>query len=114
MPILNSLLSWVMKKRIHQMELFMKFPFDVQNELLDDLISSSNRTEWGKKYETYMKKYIIYLLKGMAVGLANIIPGVSGGTIALITGIFERLINSIKNSTIWQRKWKNFQQSKID
>ena len=44
-----------------------------------------------------MKKYIIYLLKGMAVGLANIIPGVSGGTIALITGIFERLINSIKS-----------------
>ncbi len=33
----------------------------------------------------------------MAVGLANIIPGVSGGTIALITGIFERLINSIKS-----------------
>ncbi len=44
-----------------------------------------------------MKKYIIYFLKGMAVGLANIIPGVSGGTIALITGIFERLINSIKS-----------------
>ena len=33
----------------------------------------------------------------MAVGLANIIPGVSGGTIALITGIFERLINAIKS-----------------
>lgn len=33
----------------------------------------------------------------MAVGIANIIPGVSGGTIALITGIFERLINSIKS-----------------
>ena len=44
-----------------------------------------------------MKEYIIYALKGMAVGLANIIPGVSGGTIALITGIFERLINSIKS-----------------
>lgn len=44
-----------------------------------------------------MKSYIIYFLKGMAVGLANIIPGVSGGTIALITGIFERLINSIKS-----------------
>jgi len=43
-----------------------------------------------------MKSYIIYFFKGMAVGLANIIPGVSGGTIALITGIFERLINSIK------------------
>lgn len=44
-----------------------------------------------------MKEYFIYVLKGMAVGLANIIPGVSGGTIALITGIFERLINSIKS-----------------
>lgn len=44
-----------------------------------------------------MKEYISYILKGMAVGLANIIPGVSGGTIALITGIFERLINSIKS-----------------
>lgn len=44
-----------------------------------------------------MKSYITYFLKGMAVGLANIIPGVSGGTIALITGIFERLINSIKS-----------------
>ncbi|PLX03851.1 MAG: DUF368 domain-containing protein [Marinilabiliales bacterium] len=41
--------------------------------------------------------YLIYLLKGIAVGVANIIPGVSGGTIALITGIFERLINSIKS-----------------
>ncbi|PLX14140.1 MAG: DUF368 domain-containing protein [Marinilabiliales bacterium] len=41
--------------------------------------------------------YFIYLLKGIAVGVANIIPGVSGGTIALITGIFERLINSIKS-----------------
>jgi len=47
--------------------------------------------------KTRMKSYIIYFLKGMAVGLANIIPGVSGGTIALITGIFERLINSIKS-----------------
>ncbi len=40
----------------------------------------------------------------MAVGLANIIPGVSGGTIALITGIFERLINSIKSFGITSLK----------
>lgn len=44
-----------------------------------------------------MRSYFIFVLKGLAVGLANIIPGVSGGTIALITGIFERLINSIKS-----------------
>ncbi|NOY50534.1 MAG: DUF368 domain-containing protein [Chlorobi bacterium] len=42
-------------------------------------------------------EYLVYLLKGIAVGVANIIPGVSGGTIALITGIFERLINAIKS-----------------
>ncbi len=44
-----------------------------------------------------MKEYINYFVKGMAVGIANIIPGVSGGTIALITGIFERLIDAIKS-----------------
>jgi putative membrane protein len=37
------------------------------------------------------------ILKGVAIGAANVIPGVSGGTIALITGIFERLINAIKS-----------------
>lgn len=40
---------------------------------------------------------IAIVLKGVAVGAANVIPGLSGGTIALITGIFERLINSIKS-----------------
>jgi putative membrane protein len=36
------------------------------------------------------------ILKGMAMGMAEVIPGVSGGTIAFITGIYERLINAIK------------------
>lgn len=44
-----------------------------------------------------IKAYITFVLKGMAMGAANVIPGVSGGTIALITGIFERLINAIKS-----------------
>jgi putative membrane protein len=44
-----------------------------------------------------IKVHIINILKGVAMGAANVIPGVSGGTIALITGIFERLINSIKS-----------------
>ena len=34
--------------------------------------------------------------KGIFMGAADIIPGVSGGTIALITGIYERLVNAIK------------------
>lgn len=44
-----------------------------------------------------MRQYISILIKGIAMGAANVIPGVSGGTIALITNIFERLINAIKS-----------------
>ena len=44
-----------------------------------------------------MKRYIILFFKGMAMGVANVIPGVSGGTIALITEIYEELINSLKS-----------------
>jgi Predicted membrane protein len=43
-----------------------------------------------------MKKYIFLFLKGLAMGAVNKIPGVSGGTVAFITGIYEDLINSIK------------------
>ncbi len=39
-----------MKKRIHQIELFMKYPLEVQNELLDNLITDAQKTEWGKKH----------------------------------------------------------------
>lgn len=41
--------------------------------------------------------YLLLLVKGMAMGAADVIPGVSGGTIALITGIYEELINSIRS-----------------
>lgn len=44
-----------------------------------------------------MIRSLILLLKGIAIGTANVIPGVSGGTLALITGVFERLINAIKS-----------------
>jgi putative membrane protein len=44
-----------------------------------------------------MKHYFILFIKGMSMGIANVIPGVSGGTIALITGIYEDLINSLKS-----------------
>ena len=47
--------------------------------------------------ERSIKDYFFISLKGVAMGAANVIPGVSGGTIALITGIFEELINSIKS-----------------
>ena len=47
-----------------------------------------------------MKEYISLFLKGIGIGAANVIPGVSGGTIALITGVFEKLINSLKSFDI--------------
>ena len=47
-----------------------------------------------------IKDYLYISLKGLAMGAANVIPGVSGGTIALITGIFEELIISIKSFDI--------------
>ncbi len=39
-------------------------------------------------------------LRGMAMGIAEVIPGVSGGTIAFITGIYETLLNSIKSVNV--------------
>ena len=42
------------------------------------------------------KDYLLLVLKGVGMGAADVIPGVSGGTIAFITGIYEELINSIK------------------
>ncbi len=44
-----------------------------------------------------MKRYLYIFLKGMGMGAADVVPGVSGGTIAFITGIYEELINSIKS-----------------
>lgn len=44
-----------------------------------------------------IKKYLLVFLKGTGMGAADVVPGVSGGTIAFITGIYEELINSIKS-----------------
>lgn len=42
-----------------------------------------------------MKKYLVLVAKGMAMGAADVVPGVSGGTIAFISGIYETLLASI-------------------
>jgi len=47
-PFVNSIISWFLKKRKHQMELFIKYPMDVQEELLFRLIQSAKDTEFGK------------------------------------------------------------------
>ena len=49
---------------------------------------------------------ILNFIYGIAIGLANIVPGVSGGTVALIFGIYERIIDSIHKS-MSPKNWKN-------
>ncbi|WP_026902975.1 GH3 auxin-responsive promoter family protein [Pedobacter glucosidilyticus] len=51
MTIVNSFLNWIMKKRMHQIELFMKYPNEVQEEWLNTLVNSAENTEWGKLYD---------------------------------------------------------------
>lgn len=50
-PIVNSIASWFLKKRFHQIELFLKYPNEVQLELLHILIKTAKNTEVGKKYD---------------------------------------------------------------
>lgn len=49
MPV-HKIFSWLIKKRIHQIDLFKQYPVEVQNELLAHLISKAKDTEWGLKY----------------------------------------------------------------
>ncbi len=50
-PIINSIASWVLKQRIHQIELFLKYPNEVQEELLMNLIRRAENTVIGAQYE---------------------------------------------------------------
>jgi hypothetical protein len=49
-PLLNSIATWVLKQRIHQMELFLKYPNEVQEELVMKLIRSAENTQVGQQY----------------------------------------------------------------
>ncbi len=50
-PLVNSVASWFLKKRFHQIELFLKYPNEVQEELLTSLLLRARTTEIGKKYD---------------------------------------------------------------
>jgi len=51
MAIISSIAAWFLKKRYHQIELFLEYPFDVQNEVFNELISKGEDTVWGKQYD---------------------------------------------------------------
>jgi hypothetical protein len=49
-PFINSIASWFMTKRMHQIELFMRYPLEVQHEWLFKLVNSAEDTEWGTRF----------------------------------------------------------------
>ncbi len=49
-PLFNSIASWLLKKRYHQIELFLKYPNEVQEEVLHQLLDFAQDTETGRKY----------------------------------------------------------------
>lgn len=50
MSVLNTVISWFIKKRMHQMELFMKYPIEVQEDVRRRLIDAAVNTSWGRTY----------------------------------------------------------------
>ncbi|HEY0046415.1 MAG TPA: GH3 auxin-responsive promoter family protein [Flavobacterium sp.] len=61
LPIINSIASWVLKQRIHQIELFLKYPNEVQEELLMTLLRACEYTAVGKEFEfSSIKSYATF------------------------------------------------------
>ncbi len=50
-PLFNSIASWLLKKRYHQIELFLKYPAEVQEEVLFQLLAIAKDTEIGRKHD---------------------------------------------------------------
>ena len=73
-PLFNSIASWFLKKRIHQMELFIKYPIEVQKELLENLLKNARETEIGKlydfnsikDYQTFSERVPVFSYEGFA------------------------------------------------
>lgn len=51
MEVVNSFMTWIFKSRIGQIQNFMKYPIESQNQIFDELITAAKRTEFGKKYK---------------------------------------------------------------
>ncbi|MEM8927064.1 MAG: GH3 auxin-responsive promoter family protein [Bacteroidota bacterium] len=73
-PLFNSIASWLLKKRYHQIELFIKYPVDVQQEVLRQLLTYAKDTEVGqihqfesiKTYEDFTERVPIANYEGIA------------------------------------------------
>ena len=79
----NTLFSWLIKKRIHQIDLFKKYPLEVQNEVFTKLISSAIYTEFGfqnnffrvKNYETFKEFVPLQEYEGIKKNVDRLMAG---------------------------------------
>lgn len=99
MEIINPVISWYFKKRISQIERFMDYPHEVQNDLLKNLIYKARYTEWGKKHDfSSIRNYEHFKRRVPVAEYDNIKPYV------------ERLIKGEKN-LLWPGSIKWFAKS---
>lgn len=83
MAIINSIFGWFIKKRIHQIELFIKYPHDVQHEWFKRLISTAKNTEFGRNHgfadittiEQYKQRVPIRDYDGFKADIDRVIKG---------------------------------------
>ena len=67
MSVLNQIISWANTKRLHEIDLFKKYPFEVQNDVFEGLLKNARNTEWGKFYD-----YKSIVKKGIASYQKNV------------------------------------------
>lgn len=76
-PLFNSIASWLLKKRYHQIELFLKYPTEVQEEVLNQLLEFAEDTEIGKRYEfESIEKYETFRERVPIVSYEDIEPNI--------------------------------------
>jgi len=70
------------------------------------LVTLLNKSNFSLKGGKTVLNYLVNFLKGIIVGIATLVPGVSGGTMSIVLGIYDRLIHSV--SSFFQDWKKNF------
>lgn len=83
MPLVTSVVNWLNIKRLHQIDLFKKHPFDIQKETLMKLLEKAVDTEWGKKFdyknidsiEEYQKKVPIQTYDEVKIDIQRLREG---------------------------------------
>jgi hypothetical protein len=96
---INSIFAWILKKRIHQIELFRQYPLEVQRETFEYLINNAAGTVWGEKYKySQIESFLQYKRLVPLQEYEDIKPWV------------DRLMNGEKN-LLWPSETKWFAKS---